>query len=110
FLSAPDQNHNQGLLCITSVGFRQGIRKFDDARNRALPGDNQVKTQTSFILLFGIVMLTLAACDRKQSDPAKSDATGMPDPAAEHCVKAGGKPETKDLDNGDQSSICVMPD
>lgn len=69
-----------------------------------------MKTQTSFILLFGIVMLTLAACDRKQSDPAKSDATGMPDPAAEHCVKAGGKPETKDLDNGDQSSICVMPD
>lgn len=69
-----------------------------------------MKNCTSFLVLFSVTVLALSACDRRPSDTTKGEVIGMPNPAAEHCTKEGGKPEIRELDNGDQQSICMMPD
>ena len=67
------------------------------------------------IILFTILLMTLAACASPQvqsSEPAATDKpqVNMPNPASVYCEQNGNKLEIRTAPDGSQSGVCIFPD
>jgi len=68
------------------------------------------------ILIFAIILLTLAACTAPQTQVTPESAAtgmpqaGMPNPASVYCTQKGNKLEIRTADDGGQNGVCIFPD
>jgi uncharacterized protein len=78
--------------------------------------NNRKREEVKRIMTFAIIMIALAACTARQTQPATEPTAtdihqaGIPNPASVYCTRQGNKLQIQTAADGSQYGTCVAPD